>query len=445
MKLTRYTGKTEFDAIENMKKQLGAEADDAIIMNTKKVRAKGFFGFFKKKQYEILVGIDEKKPEPAIKQAEFESLLKDNLETKQELKDIKEVIVKMSEDLEKKNKQEQAKTTRKSRKRKKASKNQDLIDNLADDYDNYDDYDDYDDFDDSNDAQDEVYVNDYQDYLDQKAAREERENNTPQPSKKGKKVEHMELYKHLTAKGVNDELSLDMCELIMRQLSGKEASEEHIRRLAKISIKNMLGNPYQIPETNKKQSIFFFIGPTGVGKTTTIAKIATKLSFIEGRDLALITTDTFRIAAVEQLRVYGDILNLPISVVYKPLEFKEVLHKYKDKDIILVDTAGKSHLDEGMQEYISSYLECAPDSEKFLLISLTTSYKDIESIVKSYSFLDDYKLIFTKIDEASMPGNVLNIKQKTGRNTSFITNGQSVPDDIIVADPEEIAKIILGE
>ncbi len=441
MKLTRYTGKTEFDAIENMKKHLGSDADDAIIMNTKKIRAKGFFGFLKKKEYEILVGIDDKKPEPVVKQAEFESLLKDNLETKKELQDIKDVIVKMSEDLEKKNKLEEEEKNKKKnkKKRKKARVDEDIIDNLDNDYDDFNEYDE------EESAEDDVYVNDYEDYLNKKSAREQRENKESKPPEKAKKLENMALYKHLTSKGVNEELSLDMCELIMRQLSGKEATEEHIRRLAKISIKNMLGNPYQIPETNKKQSIFFFIGPTGVGKTTTIAKIATKLSFIEGRDLALVTTDTFRIAAVEQLRVYGDILNLPISVVYKPLEFKEILHKYKEKDIILVDTAGKSHLDEGMQEYISSYLECAPDSEKFLLISLTTSYKDIESIVNSYSFLDDYKLIFTKIDEASMPGNVLNIKQKTGRNTSFITNGQSVPDDIIVADPEEIAKIILGE
>ncbi len=420
-----------------MKKQLGAEADDAIIMNTKKIRTKGFLGFFKKKEFEILVGVDDKKPEPVVKQAEFESLLKDNLETKKELKDIKDVIVKMSEDLEKKNKLEQEEKNRRKKKPRRKASDDDIIDNLDDDYADYDE--------DNQADEDEAYVNDYEEYLDQKMAREKRESREQKPSRKTKKLENMEIYKHLTSKGVNEELSLDMCELIMRQLSGKEATDEHIRRLAKISIKNMLGNPYQIPETSKKQSIFFFIGPTGVGKTTTIAKIATKLSFIEGRDLALVTTDTFRIAAVEQLRVYGDILNLPISVVYKPLEFKEILHKYKEKDIILVDTAGKSHLDEGMQEYISSYLECAPESEKFLLISLTTSYKDIESIVNSYSFLDDYKLIFTKIDEASMPGNVLNIKQKTGRNTSFITNGQSVPDDIIVADPEEIAKIILGE
>ncbi len=346
----------------------------------------------------------------------------------------------MSEDLEKRNKQELEEKS-KYRNRRKARYDENIVDDFDENYYDEQDFDDeYDDIED-----DDVFVNDYQDYLEKKSERENKEIRETKPKKKGKKLENMELYKHLTSKGVNEELSLDMCDIIMRQLSGKEATDEHIRRLAKISIKNMLGHPYQIPETSKKQAIFFFIGPTGVGKTTTIAKIATKLSFIEGRDLALVTADTFRIAAVEQLRVYGDILNLPISVVYKPLEFKEILHKYKDKDIILVDTAGKSHLDEGMQEYISSYLECAPNSEKFLLISLTTSYKDIESIVKSYSFLEDYKLIFTKIDEASMPGNILNIKQKTGRNTSFITNGQSVPDDIIVAEPEEIAKIILGE
>ncbi len=432
MKLTRYIGKTEFDAIEQAKKELG---DDIIIMNTKKFKPKGLFGFFKKAQFEVLVGIDDKKPEESVKKSEFESLLQDSQETKKELQDIKDFMQKMSEKLDEKatsdDREERNSVRRKKKKRKKLPPRDRIVDNLADDFDiaYEDDY--YEE--DIDEIDNDIYVDNFEDYMKYKNKEKEH------------KLEQMPLYKNLLSKGVNEEISLDMCNLIMRQLSGKEASEEHINRLAKIAIKNMLGIPYQIPKEKNKKSIFFFIGPTGVGKTTTIAKIATKLSFIEGRELALVTTDTFRIAAVEQLRVYGDILNLPISVVYKPLELKEILYKYREKDIILVDTAGKSHLDEGMQEYVSSYLECAPDAEKFLLISLTTSYKDIESIVKSYSFLDDYKIIFTKIDEASMPGNILNIKQKTGKNTSFITNGQSVPDDIIVADPEEIAKIILGE
>lgn len=438
MKLKRFTGKTEFDAMEAVRKELG---DEAIIMNTKKVKPKGLFGFLKKHEIELLVGIEDEKPEPVVKQDEFQALLKDNLDTKRELQDIKDYIRKMNEYLEERDKKEkeQEEKAEKEAKAKKAGKAAGRKKKRAlPSEEALHDADDSEDFDRLEDPE-ELIDEDFED-LDT----EEGELAEAKPDPKAK-IRELAIYKKLVLKGVNEELASDLCELILRQLGEKEASEEQMERLAKIAIKNMLGNPYQIPKEKGKQSVFFFVGPTGVGKTTTIAKIATKLSFIEGRDLALITTDTFRIAAVEQLKVYGDILNLPISVVYKPIEFKEILHKYKDKEIILIDTAGKSHLDEGMQSYIDSYLECAPDSEKFLLISLTTSYRDIESIVNSYGFMDDYKLIFTKIDEASLPGNILNIKHKTGRNTSFITNGQSVPDDIIVADPDEIAKIILGD
>ncbi len=493
MKLKRYKAKTEYEAMEEIKKELG---DQAIIMNTKKVKPKGFFGFLKKHEYEILVGIEEKRFEPSIKAEDFESLLKDNLETKRELQDIKECILQMSKNMqgdteddradkkefkkeghnEKKRKSKNSSkknvNDKISKKKKKPNQKESELDialsaDFDDDIEYYEDLldkyceqeeeyeknakfahekekieedeeeneefdEDFGEEDDEYDV-DDKYDKDDEDYIDEKA------------EKKEGKIKKQPLYKKLLSKGVHEDLAKNICDLVLKQLNGKDASEEQINRLAKIVIKNILGQPYQIPTDKKKQSIFFFIGPTGVGKTTTIAKIATKLSFIEGRDLALITTDTFRIAAVEQLKVYGDILNLPISVVYKPLEFEEVLHKYEDKEIIMIDTAGKSHLDNGMEEYISSYLEMAPDSEKFLLISLTTSYRDIESIVDAYGFLDDYKIIFTKIDEASQTGNILNIKEKTSRDTSFITNGQSVPDDIIVADPDEIAEIILGD
>lgn len=474
MKLKRFTGKTEFEAMEQVRKELGEEA---IIMNTKKVRPKGFFGFLKKHEYELLVGLEDKKPEPTVKQEEFQALLKDNLETKRELKDIKDYMQKMNEYMEERRKREEdeasarreAQAAKKAEEAEKAAlatehepvappreerRNLTLETerkrtlrasealNLARELFEEDEF-----LNDPAPLPVEAKINLAKDENNAKPSPSPVDNIREASPEHGRlaRLREMELYKKLTSKGVNEELSFDICDLIMRQLPEGEADEEKIRRLSKIALKNMLGAPYQIPNDKNRQSIFFFVGPTGVGKTTTIAKIATKLSFIDGRDLALVTADTFRIAAVEQLKVYGDILNLPVSVVYKPIELKDILNKYKNKEIILVDTAGKSHLDEGMQSYISSYLDCAPQAEKFLLISLTKSYRDIESIVKAYRFLGDYKLIFTKMDEASSPGNILNIKHKTGRNTSFITNGQSVPDDIIVADPEEIVNILLGD
>lgn len=193
-----------------------------------------------------------------------------------------------------------------------------------------------------------------------------------------------------------------------------------------------------------KKSTVFFVGPTGVGKTTTIAKIASYFTLNLGKDVALVTSDTYRIAAVEQLRTYANILNIPIKVVYSAQELEEAVEHFKDKDLILIDTAGRSHKNVEHQSELRDLLEHVDNKEVYLVLSVATKYRDLMNITKVYDNMTDYKIIFTKLDETACYGNVLNMKLKTGAKLSYVTFGQNVPDDISDINPHEIARQVLG-
>jgi flagellar biosynthesis protein FlhF len=199
--------------------------------------------------------------------------------------------------------------------------------------------------------------------------------------------------------------------------------------------------------TKGKTRVVFFIGPTGVGKTTTIAKIASRYKVEQDNRVALITADTYRIAATEQLRVYANILDVPMSVVYSSEELNDAIEKLQECDLIFVDTAGFSHRNETQREDIKNLIQNMDerwDKEVYLVLSATTKYKDLLEIVDIYREISDFKLIFTKLDETSAYGNLLNIKLYSGADLSYMTNGQNVPDDIELFNIQKIVKQILG-
>lgn len=233
--------------------------------------------------------------------------------------------------------------------------------------------------------------------------------------------------------------------IVSRQISISDENEQSLKNAIKVIVKDYLGKPYSIENAADKPKVIFFVGPTGVGKTTTLAKLGAKLSVMNNKSVAFITSDTYRIAAVDQLKTYSEILSVPLTVIYEPHEIREAITKYNDKDYILVDTAGRNHKDKELLTELKSLISYTNSPEIFLLISLTTGYKDIISIVNSYDFLRDYKLIFTKLDEASLIGNILNVKVLTSKPLSYITTGQSVPDDIEIANIDKIVNCIVGE
>lgn len=184
-----------------------------------------------------------------------------------------------------------------------------------------------------------------------------------------------------------------------------------------------------------------------MGKTTTIAKIASGFSVEDKKKVALLTADTYRIAAAEQLRTYANILEVPFRVIYTIEELENALGDFKDFDYIFVDTAGHSHQNQAQKEAMTAFVKCVDglvEKEVFLVLSATTKYRDLLSIADSYKDMADYKLIFTKLDETTAFGNLLNVKLYTGAPLSYVTCGQNVPDDIERFNPQKTVKQLLS-
>jgi flagellar biosynthesis protein FlhF len=246
-------------------------------------------------------------------------------------------------------------------------------------------------------------------------------------------------------KGVIKPVTDKILSIVKRQISISNGNEQSIKNALKIILKDYLGTPYAMENKLGKQNVVLFAGPTGVGKTTTLAKLAAKQTIINKRSVAFITADTYRIAAVDQLRTYSEILDVPLTVIYEPSEVKDAIEKYSDKDYIFIDTAGRNHKNKELLTELKSLIDYVESPDIFLLLSLTTSYDNIEDIVKSYEFLEDYSLIFTKADESSSLGNILNAKFLTSKPLSYLTIGQSVPDDIEIVDMENLVNTFVGD
>ncbi len=186
------------------------------------------------------------------------------------------------------------------------------------------------------------------------------------------------------------------------------------------------------------------IGPTGVGKTTTIAKLAAGYLKRFGGKIALITIDTYRIAAVEQLKVYGEIMNLPVEVVIKPTDMATALSRHNDCDLILIDTAGRSPGHAMEIQDMQAFLKPEYGLENHLLLSATNREIELETVIQQFSCLPISTFIFSKVDECRLLGVLLNIHYSKDTPISYLTNGQRVPEDIVAARPKILAELIMN-
>ena len=224
----------------------------------------------------------------------------------------------------------------------------------------------------------------------------------------------------------------------------KDASMDNILSSIYQKIVLKLGQPVTIDIQGPTPKYVFFIGPTGVGKTTTIAKIASKFKVEKKARIAFLTSDTYRIAAVEQLRTYANILGVPFNVIYSTEEIEQSWKEFADYDIIFVDTAGRSHKNKSQRDDIESLIRAIPGRKRStMVLSATTKYRDLISITEAYSQITNYNLLFTKLDETNSVGNLFNIRMLTNAPLSYATFGQDVPDDIDRIDPQSIAKQLL--
>ncbi len=209
-------------------------------------------------------------------------------------------------------------------------------------------------------------------------------------------------------------------------------------------IRQYLGEAAPIKLKRFKRTVVLFVGPTGVGKTTTLAKLSAIFTLNHHARVGIITTDTYRIAAVEQLKTYAEILDVPLTVVYAPEDVGEALNEHRERDIVFIDTAGKSPNDPTLETEILTLLKYSEADEVHLVLSSTTSFTGCLNIINTYSFLRDYKLLFTKMDETPTWGMLLNLKFLTERNISYMAAGQTVPDDIEVFDARKVISRLMG-
>lgn len=413
MIIKKFQGKTEADATEQAKKELGP---NVVIMNVKNVKRKGIFALFRPHMVEVTAAVEEESERVAYAKKEEPVKAEESIPVP-----VNKAQPIFSEETIRQFELSVAAKPKETEKIEKAEAKaiEEKLDNL-------------------------------QNLLEQKFQPKEAEAVQAEPVTDEKSAELIKFEKLLYNKMIENEVNETYANQIIEEMEKNiKPNMPFDQALANIYQKMILkfGKPETITPAKAGPKVVFFIGPTGVGKTTTIAKVASKFSVEGKKKVALLTTDTYRIAAAEQLRTYADILEVPFRVIYTVEEIENALRDFKDYDYIFVDTAGHSHKNEtqkaNMNEFIHS-VDGKVEKEAYLVLSATTKYRDLLSIADSYSEMTDYKLIFTKLDETITLGNLLNLKLYTGAPLSYVTCGQNVPDDIEQFNPQKTVKILLG-
>ena len=357
MKIKKYIGATAHEAILELKRELGP---DAVVLNTKHVRAKGIFKYFKKPLVEVTAAYEERNHFAPNNSSKYEEKL-DNIND--DLAELKKIIYEI-----------------------------------------------------------------------------------PREMKKEEKLpENLEIFRKIM---INNGIDVDIVNQILRkinvQINLKDKDIDAIEKIIEYNLMEYLGDPQPITMDNDKK-IIFFVGPTGVGKTTTLAKIAASLVMDNKYKIGLITSDTYRIGAVDQLKIYSDILDLPLEIAYNQDDMYKAFDLFQDKDIILVDTAGRNHNDIEQINQLDDVLKSTEVKEIYLLLSATIDRKVLQGLINKYSALGDFKLIITKIDEAENYGNIFNIRYNSNKELSYYTAGQGVPEDIQIINKEVIVEKLIKE
>lgn len=255
----------------------------------------------------------------------------------------------------------------------------------------------------------------------------------------------IDLYQNLLDNDVSKDLALGIVNKMKKDVGTTELTRENIEANLRIYLNRLIPEHGPLQLVEGRTSYVALIGATGVGKTTTIAKLAAIHKFQMNKKVGFITLDTYRIAAVDQLRKYAEIMNAPLEVVHSPEEFGPAIERLKDRDLVLVDTAGRNQKSSIKKQELLNYFRFTPIEEIYLVLSSTASEKNIQSNIKEFSDFPISSLIITKIDEAVTYGPILSIVAKANRSVAYITTGQEVPQDIEVSNPLKLTEMILGQ
>jgi flagellar biosynthesis protein FlhF len=254
-------------------------------------------------------------------------------------------------------------------------------------------------------------------------------------------------YQRLVDAGVVKPLARKIVRNIHDELDGESLNNESVVRdriEAEIAQLVKVTGGIQPPRKSRAR-VVALVGPTGVGKTTSIAKLSANLSMRERKRVALVTADTYRIAATDQLKVYADIIGVPLEVVLSPKDMKAAIKRYKECDYVFIDTAGGSQYNEQQIAELRRYLDAAPTDETHLVLSATTEFKELVRIIERFSVARPDCLLFSKLDETQQVGIVLNTLSHVGKPVGYFSTGQNVPDDIQLATVDGITRMVLGD
>lgn len=426
MTIKKFQGKTEAEATALAKEEFGA---GTVIMNVKEIKPKGFFRSFKSSMFEVTAAIEEAEPPhtsrpaaPAPVQAPGNiNVAIDEPISIPRPQEVKEVFASVENTWANSKPQEQEEEQKKESLPERSNNNlEEKLENL-------------------------------QSLLEKKLSQpiEEKKEEIPKDTPIDENLKFVKMIYSILLENEVDEKYVNQIMDEVEKVMKKGASVDYI--LSSIYQKMILkfGQPQPIKLSERKPKVVFFVGPTGVGKTTTIAKIASRFKVEKGKKVALYTADTYRIAAAEQLRTYANILDTPLNIVYSSKELNEELEKSQAEEfeLVLVDTAGFSHKNEEQQRETKELIDQVPeefDKDVYLVLSATTKYRDLMEIADVYKENFNFKMIFTKLDETSCYGNILNMKLYTGTDLSYTTYGQNVPEDIEIFNTQNIVKLLLG-